>query len=158
MKKSSVTKISNFGLLTRRWQNNDHIVVVGHNEATQSFFMFNQRQLRESANKMYWGTFGTHDPVKRVERILDAADNSWSYTSECWYHGTLSIERPIVVHHHIIGLRSFKVSDAVMKNQVDPRLGYYEFPRDDVSRLGHSKTLQSVISEVLDIISLQRAA
>lgn len=94
-----------FSLLSRRWDaRTDHLVVFGHDEASESdsFFMLDKRQLRAVADThrhLIGG--GPHDPVARLMRAIEACAPGLSKVAEYEHIATVSASK-VVMHQHLI--------------------------------------------------------
>jgi hypothetical protein len=148
----------NFGLLQRRWNTFDWLVVCGHEELTDHFFMCGIRQLGEFSSTLAWGVFGVHHPEQRMLKIMNAVDLSWMKSSEPNYHGSVTVGDVARKHYHFVGVRSFSVPEIVKSGKHRQTLGFYSAPRRDFDISLFPNTLRQPAAQLMNIFVARRAA
>lgn len=120
-----------FGLLSgRRWRGNDHLFVVGQNEATGRFFLLDHRELYKLSDEMEWPLLRLHSPEVRAKRICDAADVKWAQSTVYDHHSSTSTPHRRA-HYHLVTAISFLSPDH--SSSLLRRLRYEEFDdRSDI--------------------------
>ncbi len=99
-----------FGIFKRRWQKHDHLVIVGYNEADNSHFVFDQRQVNEQVKKLAREFLGPHSPLSRTKLLMDSIHESIWKTSEFDYIGSINTGKTSRGHRHFV----------LMRGSVDP--------------------------------------
>lgn len=102
---SPTLKKIKFGIIPRRWwKRNDHLVIVGHNKADESFFVFDPRQLNARVKELP-GLFS--GPKKKTEALLKSVEGLdvrfWrNDVGVCEYEGTLHVTELAISFRHFM--------------------------------------------------------
>jgi hypothetical protein len=138
-----------FGLLQlRQWKRHDHLVVLGINEATERFFTFGTRQLREYSDTLDWGLLGTHNPERRMRKIIHSIDRRWLTGTDIWYQGSVLSESRFIKQYHLIGMKSFSVPMSVFEGHHKHLLSYKEIDQSEFQAAIFPVSLSVAVEEL----------
>lgn len=123
--------VERFGWLKRRWQKNDHLVVIGYNHVTDRYFTLVKRQVREILAAADLPFRNRHSPQMRAEVATNVLGISTKPTFH--YEGSLKVSKTAVLHRHFVFVELYEVPDGV-----EPKGYYVEFDEGKIdSHFGH---------------------
>ncbi len=129
-----------FGWIKRRWQTNDHLVVLGYNHVTDKFFTLVRRQVRELLNNTNLPFKGRHSPLTRAAAALKPL--RLKIRPVIQYEGSIKVSKTAIAHRHFVFVEIFDVPTESQEK------GYYQ--EFDASQA--KKMFSSFETEVVDYI------